>query len=290
MTTRATAGPRWSVRRWIFWLCLWSMLGFSLLGAVELASWNADRARLRALALAATASAQDENERLVQLTDWLYRSVKPRKNWRYHLWRKLDATPIQILEHGGNCEDKSKLLTAMLRELDVESSLAMLSRCEDCMASHTVAFVRTGAGWTIADPAFGMTFPDGRGGFQSIQTLRAEPAALQRRLAELRALRNPADPIHKYKATDHYAYLTTVNWNKNGLTRAIASLFRRAGVAPWSLPRPLFLDDPKEFFALLGFGLALGSGLLALLLRPRGTSRAMVFERVGTDAEAHSQS
>jgi hypothetical protein len=34
------------------------------------------------------------------------------------------------------------------------------------------------------------------------------------------------------------------------------------------MPRPLFLDDPKRLFALLGFGGALGFCLLALLLRP----------------------
>lgn len=270
MTTQAAAGPRWNVRSQVYRLCVASALGFLLFGTVELVSWNADRARLRALALDVAAPARGEVERLTRLTEWLFRNVKPGKNRRYHLWRRLDATPIQILEHGGDCEDKSKLLAVLLRELEIESSLAMLYPCVQCESAHTVAFVETRGGWTIADPAFGFTFPDGRGGVHTIETLRADPALLQNRLAELRAARGPADEINWYKPeSDHYALITTFNWNKNALMRGAAGLLQEAGAEPWSIPRPLFLDDPKQFFALLGLGGALGSGLVALLLRPR---------------------
>jgi hypothetical protein len=247
-----------------------SALGFLLFGTVELVSWNADRARLRALAMAVTAPAPGEVERLTRLTEWLFHHVSPGKNRRYHLWRRLDATPIQILEHGGDCEDKAKLLAVLLRELEIESSLAMLYPCVQCESAHTVAFVETRAGWTLADPAYGFTYPDRRGGFLTIEALRAEPALLQSRLAELRAARGPADVINQYNQDgDHYAYMTTFNWNKNALMRGVAGLLHAAGAEPWAVPRPLFLEDPKQFFALLGLGGALGSSLLALLLRPR---------------------
>ena len=261
--------PWWSARRWLYRLCLVPALGFLLFGAVELVSWNLDRARLRSVAVAVSAPANDEGERLTRLAGWVYRNQGFQKNRRYHLWRKLDATPVQILEHGGNCEDKSKLLIVLLRELGVEGSLAMLYPCEGCRSQHTVALVETRTGWTLVDPVFDITFPDRRGGFHTIETLRAEPALLERRLAELRAARGPADKINRYKRADHYSHITTVNWNKNALTRAVAGLIRATGGEPWSTPRPLFLDDPKQFFALLGFGGALGFGLLALLLRPR---------------------
>lgn len=285
-------------RTWIYRLCLALALGFLVFGTIELVSWNADRARLRTLAAAVAAPAHGEVERLTRLTDWLFRNVKPGKNRRYHLWRKLDATPIQILEHGGDCEDKSKLLAVLLRELGIESSLAMLSSCAQCKLTHTVVFIETRAGWTLADPAYGFTFPDRRGSFHTIETLRAEPALLQNRLAELRAARGPDDVINQYhRDRDLYAHMTTFNWNKNALLRGAADLLRAAGAEPWSVPRPLFLDDPKQFFALLGLGGALGFALLALLLRPRrrsapdGTPRAIVEIRGGgTDAEAHSQS
>lgn len=284
---------RRSARRRACHLCLMAALGCLLFGAVELVSWSIDRARLRSLALTVSAPARDEAERMVLLTDWISR-LGPRKQRLYHLWRRLDATPVQVLEqHGGNCEDKSKLLVAMLRELDIDGSLLMLSACEQCKATHTVAIVETRGGWTLADPVYNITFPDGRGGLRTIEELRADPALLERRLAELRAERGPAQRINRYKSTDHYAHMTTVNWNKNALTRGAAALVRAAGAEPWSLPRPLFLDDPKQFFLLLGFGGALGFFLLALLLRPgasRGTARAIVPEGWGTDAAAHSQS
>lgn len=257
-------------RSWIYRLCVGSALGFLLFGTIELVSWNADRARLRALAVAVAAPAHGEVERLTRLTDWLFRNVKPGKNRRYHLWRKLDATPIQILEHGGDCEDKSKLLAVLLRELDVESSLAMLYPCVPCESRHTVVLVETRAGWTLADPAYGFTFPDRRGGSYTIETLRAEPALLQNRLAELRAARGAVDVINQYhRDRDIYVHMMTFNWNKNALMRGIADLLQATGIEPWSVPRPLFLDDPKQFFALLGLGGALGCALLALLLRPR---------------------
>jgi hypothetical protein len=270
MATQGADQPRWNARRLIYRLCLALALGLLLVGAVELTSWQADRARLRRVAEAVAGPARGEVERLTRLTGWVYRNGPCKRNGRYHLWRKLGATPISVLEHGGNCQDKTKLLAALLRELDVETSLAMLYQCQGCKPRHTVVFVEMREGWTIADPAFDLTFPNGRGGFHTIEELRAERALLERRLAELRAERGPADPINDYKrAVDHHALMTTVNWDKNALTRGAAGLIRAAGGEPWSTPRPLFLDDPKLFFALFGYGGALGLGLLALLLHPR---------------------
>jgi hypothetical protein len=268
--TRAAAQRRWSVRRGLYQLCLVLALGSLAFGGVELVSWKIDRARLRAVAVAATASAKDEVERLTLLTNWVYLNKGFSRNRRHHLWWKLHETPIQVLDHGGGCEEKSKLLVALLRELDVGGSLAMLYPCEGCRTTHTVAFVETRAGWTLADTAYNITFPDRRGGFSTIEALRAEPALLERRLAELRAERGPADKINRYqRETHHYSHMTTVNWGKNALTRGVAGLLRAAGAEPWSTPRPLFLDDPKQFFALAGGGGALAFGLLALLLYPR---------------------
>jgi hypothetical protein len=270
MAIQRVAQPRWNARRWVYRLCLALALGFLLFGAVESASWQVDRARLRIVAAAVAGPARDEAERLTRLTEWVYHNQGFARNRRYHLWRKLGATPIYVLEHGGNCRDKTKLLVALLSELDVASSLAMLYPCKQCRPRHTVVFVATRNGWTLVDPVFNITFPDRRGGFHTIEALRAERALLERRLAELRAARGPADKINRYKrATDHYAHMTTINWDKNALTWGVAAMIRAAGAEPWSTSRPLFLDDPKQFFTLFGFGGALGFCLLALLLRPR---------------------
>jgi hypothetical protein len=270
----ATPGAAQS-RRWIYRSCLALAIGLLLFGAAELISWRAERARLRTVAEAVAGPARDEGERLTRLTSWIYQNGECKRNRRYHLWRKLGATPVSVLEHGGNCQDKTKLMVALLRELDVESSLAMLYQCRGCKPRHTVVFVEMRDGWTIADPAFDITFPDGRGGFHTIEELRADRTLLERRLAELRAERGPIDPINDYKRDiDHHALMTTVNWDKNALTRGAAALIRAAGAEPWSTPRPFLLDDPKLFFTLFGLGGALGFTLLALLLRPSRPQRA----------------
>ena len=258
-----------STNTWVCRLYLALTLGLLLFGVIELISWQVERARLRRVAEAVAGPALGEVERLTRLTGWVYRNQGYKRNRSYHLWRKLGATPTSVLEHGGSCQDKSKLLLVLLRELDVPSSLAMLYQCQGCKSRHTVVIAETRYGWTIADPAFNITFPDGRGGLHTIEELRAGRTILERRLAELRAERGSADPINDYKrAVDHHALMTTVNWDKNALTRGAAGLIRAAGGEPWSTPRPVFLDDPKLFFTLFGFGGALGLSLLALLLRP----------------------
>ena len=263
-------GTSHPIRRWIYLLCRALAAGFFLFGAAESISWQIDGARLREVAVAVAGPEQDEFERLTRLTSWVDLNGGITRNRRYHLLLKLGATPVSVLEHGGNCQDKAKLLAALLRELDVSSSLAMLYPCPGCKPRHTVTLVETRDGWTAADPVYNLTFPDGHGGFLTIEELRANRALLEHRLAEMRAERGPADPINRYKRNvNHYTHLTTVNWDKNVLTRGAAFLIRVAGGEPWSTPRPLFLDDPKLFFALLGFGGALGFCLLALLLRPR---------------------
>lgn len=268
MATQVAAQSGCNARGWVYRLCLTLALGLLLFGTVELIWWQIDRARLRTVAKAVVGPARDEVERLTRLTDWVYQNGGVTRNWSYHLWRELGATPASTLEHGGNCQDKAMLLVALLRELDIASSLAILYQCQGCTARHTVAFIETRDGWTLADPAYNITFPDRRGGFRTVEALRSDRALLERRLAELRAERGPAHPINNYDgAINHYAYMTTVNWDKHALTRGIAGLIRAAGAEPWSTPRPHFLDDPHLFFALFGFGGALGFGLLALLLR-----------------------
>lgn len=292
MKVQEAAAPGDSARRWVYRSCLALALVFLLFGVVELASWHFDRAHLRGVAVEVVGPARGEAERLTRLTGWVYRNQGFEKNRSYHLWRKLDATPRQVLEHGGDCADKSRLLVALLRELEVKSSLAMLSPCKGCSSTHTVALVETRAGWTLVDPVYNITFPDGRSGFHTIEALRSERALLEQRLAELRTARGSTDKINRYPDADHYAYLSTINWNKNALTRGAAAMIRAAGAEPWSTPRPLFLDDPKQLFTLLGFCGALGMSLAALLLRPRlrpsstGPTAHPVLSP-GADAAAH---
>lgn len=233
-------------------------------------SWFQDRQRLRDAAVAATASARTEEQKLTALLGWVYNNQGFEKNKHYFLWKKLDATPVQVLEHGGDCEDKSKLFATMLREIGVKSSLAMLYPCADCLPSHVVTLVKTSSGETPMDAVFNITFPDGRGGFLDVAALKRDASIMPRRLDALVAERGRSDKIALYKrATEGYGLVTTLNWDKNAATRAVAGVIRATGGEPWRTARPLFLDDPKQFFMLAGLGAALLSGLLGWILRRR---------------------
>jgi hypothetical protein len=50
---------------------------------------------------------------------------------------KTGANACQRAPSGGDCADKSRLLSALLNELGVESTLAMLYPCDHCAAVHT---------------------------------------------------------------------------------------------------------------------------------------------------------
>ena len=243
------------------------MLVFSVVVGL---SWARDRQRLRAAAVEATASARSDGDRLTALLHWVYANQGFAKNRHYFLWKPLEATPVQVLEHGGDCEDKSKLFATMLRELGVPSTLAILYPCAGCAPSHVVTLVRTPSGDTPMDAVYDVSFPDGRGGFLDVAALKRDPSLLPRRLDALVAARGADDKVALYKrGTEGYSFTTTLNWDKNAATRAVAGLIRATGREPWRTARPLVLDDPKQFFAALGLAAALGLGLAGLLLRRR---------------------
>lgn len=233
-----------------------------------LLSWQVDRARLAAIAERVAPASLSDGAKAERLNAWVYGNGGFAKNRSTFIWSRLDATPIDVLERGGDCEDKSKLLVAMLDTVGVDASMAMQYPCRGCDPVHTVVLADVGDRWSAFDPVYDIAFPDGRGGYLDIEALRKQPALLDARLDALVATRGPADKIVKYSRRDHiFAHITTVNWDKNDATRAVAATLRAAGLDPAVTPRPLFLDNPKQFFAVASFALAVLLGMLALAVR-----------------------
>lgn len=237
-------------------------------GLVVTVSLARDSARLHETARSVVAGEPTQAGRLTKIVDWVYHNQGFEKNSHYFLWRRLEATPVQVLEHGGDCSDKSRLTVSLLRELGIPASLAMVKSCPTCAFGHTVALAKMSSGWTPVDPVYDITFPEGTGKFTPIERLKADPSLQTRRLATLRARGFPDEKI-RYFATDRdpFTYVTTINWDKNALTRAVARALRAAGVAPWLVPRPRLMDDPKFLVAIVCFGLAGGLALLAVAWR-----------------------
>lgn len=237
-------------------------------------SWLHDRSRLHAIAASVIPRSGRVEDQLSRLTAWVHRNRGFEKNRSYFLWKPLEATPIQVLNSGGDCEDKSKLLSSLVEESGIPATMAMIYHCDGaCRPVHTVALAKTRSGWTPLDAVYNITFRQPNGEAMPVEALMRQPRLLHDRLDELASLRGQGDKITRYKRDlETYTHLTTLNWDKNSLTRTLASLIRAGGGDPRLTPRPLFLDDPKQFLSIAGFGLAaliLLTGLaLGRLTRP----------------------
>lgn len=278
-------------------LLLLALLSLTATGGMFI-SWQKDRSRLGEIAHSVESRSGDLRETLTNLTQWVYSNQGFEKNRRYFLWKRLEATPMQVVEGGGDCEDKSKLLTALLRELSIPATMAMLYHCDaQCEPVHTVVLARTPDGWTPLDSVYNITFPDRDGRFLPVQRLMAQPEILNTRLDQLAAERGPADKINRYKRNlETYTHLTTFNWDKNGLTRAVASAIRAMGGDPRVTPRPMLLEDSKEFFTIAGLDLTvllLGAAVLVgwvrRILNRRALARRAPAAPGGVPGAAYSE-
>lgn len=211
---------------------------------------------LREQALQVTAGHGKLGDKIAALNSWVYRNQGFAKNANYFWWPKLGPTPRQIFEGGGDCADKSRLLSAMLDEIGIDSSLAMQYPCPDCQPVHTIVLAETEQGVTAVDPVYDIAFPDDEGGWHDVAALSRDEQVLRERLAELRRLRGAGDKIAKYdEETHHFRHATTLNWNKNDALRTVAGWLRGAGLMPQYMFRPRLMEDPK--YALgTGFGAA----------------------------------
>lgn len=208
-----------------------------------------------------------------ELNRWVYNNQGFAKNREYFIFRKLGPTPVQILQTGGDCSDKSRLLAALLRRFDMDSTLVMLHACKGCESTHTVVEARYENGRMAADPVYDIVFPAGDGKFYGIRDLREDPSKLLSRQHELVAQRGPANKIALYKKeTESYSWPKTINWDKNVVLQGMAALIGTGDMDPYLVMRPHFLEDPKLFLMYLTLFFAVTTGCGAWLLRRKAGS------------------
>jgi hypothetical protein len=191
------------------------------------------------------AGAETEPEMVTRLTDWVYRNQGFAKNHQSFLMARLGPTPLQILAAGGDCSDKSRLLSAMLRELGIRSGLVMLYPCQDCEPVHTVVEAETAQGRMVADSIWDVDYGSGVGALRkSVQPLE--------RVTFLKGIRDPADKIQQMPAEQwNFDYARAVNWDKNALTRLAATTLDAVGIDHDRLLRPHLMEDPKLFVCVI---------------------------------------
>ena len=243
-------------------------LAITLLGAAVgcWVGYRRDCNQLRTVAEKITADARSGSERVLALLHWVHVETGTAKNHSYFVLPTLGATPIQVLRAGGDCADKARLLSAMLREVGVPATMAMCFHPATGQPSHTIVEARTDPGvFMVVDPAFDLYFPRSDGsGYFGLLDLRRDPAILLRRLDQLCDTAPRTDPIHAYNRTlAVYDRAGSINWNRNRLMGFVRDrLLPGLGDDVYRLSRPLPFEEPKLFVATVALLLGLTASSL----------------------------
>ena len=223
---------------------------FLILSLACYVSYKNDISYLRAI-VRTNISTETSPNVFESINHWVYQNKGFKKNQGYFLFESLGPTPVQVLNQGGDCTDKSILLMAMLESIGIDSTLVMLYDTDGRTPTHTVVEVRDGQFKAVADPVYDLVFPNPNGGFYNIDELRKNPALLPNRLDDLIQTRGASNKIAFYtRVNESYQFASPINWNKNYLLRLISNTLGRLGVEARDLRRPHFMDDPKLFISV----------------------------------------
>jgi hypothetical protein len=227
--------------------------------------WQHDNAVLYGTAIAITGGLTNDGARASAINHWVYARTGTVENNHYFILPTLGPTPVQVLEWGGDCADKSRLVAAMLDEIDIPAGLVMLAPCRECPFGHTVVEAQYERGRMVVDPIWDIDYPTAGGHFLGVHDLAGTNLGREH-LLQLQAQSGPADEIAAMPPAEAtFDYAVSVNWHKNTLSRMAAATLRLLSYAPDEMLRPRFLEDPKLALSLLllGFGIAMiACGLL----------------------------
>lgn len=216
-------------------------------------TWRAENAGLKAIGLAQTAGQPTRAAKVIALTNWVYHHQGFAKNERYFVFPKLGASPTQILESGGDCADKSRLLSAILDQIGIGSTLVMLYPCADCGPVHTLVEADYEGGKMVTDPIWNVDYPAEGGKYYGVADLRGNQRAASR-ISQLQLERGPHSKIAGYPEQETiYDFSRGVNWSKIPLVTPVA---KAIGVDLSLLKRPQMLEDPGQLISVGGFGTA----------------------------------
>jgi hypothetical protein len=251
-----------------FIACLVSSLMVSSLTIYFYSSYSKDARLLKTLAAQLAEKRTGSNDKVRVLNSFVYHNQGFAKNRSYYLLKSLGATPLQVLEKGGDCADKSRLLAAMLEQIGIKASLAMLYPCQECTPVHTVVLAETESGTIVADPVYDLMFPKEAGGYYDVREMIGNPEIQLNRLRILRAVRGPTDKINFYQdSIYHYGFITTVNWFRYSWLAELSSALKKLGLDPRLIHRPALLENPKLLFANLAGATAALFAILAIFSR-----------------------
>lgn len=195
----------------------------------------------------------DQTETALAMMDWVHEIRGTRENEEFFVLGRLRAMPVQVLHSGGDCADKSRLLTALLREVSIPATMVMCYHRDTRVPTHTVVEARVGLDeYVILDPAYGVTYPNSETGkYYGLLELRANPEIADARIRKLATGAKSGDSILAYNPVSAaYDHATSINWDKNWVTKSVCSVARVFwGDEVYRFARPIVIEEPKLFVA-----------------------------------------
>ena len=187
----------------------------------------------------------------------------------------LRPMPRQVIEQGGNCADRSRLVIRMLRLHGIDASKWALYT-KEMKSVHAVVELQAENGKMVADPLYGLWFPSSSGGYYSIRELRQSPNILSDRIQSLVAQgkRPGSSDLRKYPVEEYsYEYAKTINWEKWVVTWPLYKILRFImGTRIDDLQRPVLVEAPQLMVVMMA-ALLQGGVLAAYALAVRTRKR-----------------
>ena len=166
----------------------------------------------------------------------------------------LRPMPRQVMEQGGDCADRSRLVIRMLRLHGIEASKWALYT-QEMKSVHAVVELEAELERWSRTPDFGLWFPRSNGGYYSIRDLRQSPKILRDRIQSLveQGKRPGASDLRKYPLNDYsYEYAKTINWEKWAVTWPLYKILRvTMGTSVDNLQRPAFVEAPQLMVVII---------------------------------------
>ena len=244
-----TGLPKLLARLWVGSAVAAAVL--TILSGAAYINWSLSNLVLRRQALDVTQATTTPSGAIIALNNWVYSHRGFAKNKSYFIVKALGPTPVQVLQSGGDCSDKSRLLSAMLYQVGISSGLVMIYPCANCSPIHTVVEAEYEKGRMIVDPIWNIDYPAADGHYYGAREL-ARTSLGRERLRRLKAESIPSAKIIAMPETEAtFDYARSINWNKNAALRAGAAALRSIGVDPALMLRPRILEDPELMIAVV---------------------------------------
>ena len=175
----------------------------------------------------------------------------------------LGPTPLNVVEDGGWCSDRSRLLAALLNKIGIPAHVVMLRPCHTCPPNHTVVEAFTGDFWMAVDPTYGLVYPKANGTYASIEDLQEDSELVHNTLLDYQEVNGRAASYDPQRYS--YEYPLRLNFDRDPLTRLLGRGLTLFGERLEMIRRPQLLERPR-LFVLVGLVATTALALLTCLI------------------------